>query len=49
VIWSGDPFETSTWPVAVFIDGAEQPQTSRAFELRDRYAKPDDGRPSAYH
>jgi imidazolonepropionase-like amidohydrolase len=49
VIWSGDPFETSTWPVAVFVDGAEQPETTRAFELRDRYAKPDDGRPSAYH
>jgi imidazolonepropionase-like amidohydrolase len=49
VIWSGDPFETSTWPTAVFIAGVEQPNSTRGLELRDRYAKPADGMPSAYH
>jgi imidazolonepropionase-like amidohydrolase len=49
VIWSGDPFETSTWPTAVFIAGVEQPTGTRGLELRDRYAKPADGMPSAYH
>jgi imidazolonepropionase-like amidohydrolase len=49
VIWSGDPFETSTWPTAVFIAGVEQPTGTRSLELRDRYAKPADGMPSAYH
>ena len=49
VIWNGDPFETSTWPTAVFIAGVEQPQSTRSLELRDRYAKPADGMPSAYH
>jgi imidazolonepropionase-like amidohydrolase len=49
VIWSGDPFETTTYPTAVFIAGAQQPQGTRGFELRDRYAKPADGMPSAYH
>lgn len=40
VLWTGDPLETSTWPVTVFIGGVEQPQSTRAFELRDRYATP---------
>ena len=40
VLWSGDPFETTTWPNAVFISGVEQPANVRAFELRDRYAAP---------
>ncbi|MDP1631943.1 MAG: amidohydrolase [Caulobacter sp.] len=49
VLWTGDPLETSTWPVAVFIGGVEQPQSSRAFELRDRYATPSTtGYPPAY-
>ncbi len=49
VLWNGDPLETSSWPLAVFIDGVEQPQTSRAFELRDRYARPGTtGYPPAY-
>lgn len=49
VLWNGDPLETSSWPLAVFIDGVEQPQSSRAFELRDRYAKPTmTGYPPAY-
>lgn len=49
VIWNGDPLETTSWPVNVFIAGVEQPQGSRAFELRDRYTHPDDGMPPAYH
>ena len=49
VLWTGDPLETSTWPATVFIDGVEQPQSSRAFELRDRYLKPAaSGYPPAY-
>lgn len=49
VVWSGDPFETQTYPVAVFIGGKPQPQDARILKLRDRYAKPADGFPSAYH
>jgi len=37
VIWDGDPLETSTRPVAIFIRGRAQPMTSRQTELRDRY------------
>jgi imidazolonepropionase-like amidohydrolase len=49
VLWNGDPLETSSWPLAVFIGGVEQPQSSRAFELRDRYLKPSaSGYPPAY-
>lgn len=49
VLWNGDPLETTSWPLAVFIDGVEQPQSSRAFELRDRYAQPGpNGYPQAY-
>ena len=49
VLWSGDPFETSTYPVAVFVAGQQQPQDARILKLRDRYAKPADGYPPAYH
>jgi imidazolonepropionase-like amidohydrolase len=49
VIWNGDPLETRSWPLAVFIRGIEQPDTSRRLELRDRYMKADDGYPPAYH
>ncbi len=49
VLWNGDPLEVSSWPLAVFIGGVEQPQSSRAFELRDRYATPSAmGYPPAY-
>ncbi|MFA7262788.1 MAG: amidohydrolase [Caulobacter sp.] len=49
VLWTGDPLETSSWPQAVFIGGVEQPQSTRAFELRDRYLKPAaSGYPPAY-
>lgn len=37
VIWDGDPLQVQSAPVAVFIDGAEQPLTSRQTRLRDRY------------
>ncbi len=37
VVWTGDPLETSTWPLAVFIAGRRQPDTSRGLQLQDRY------------
>lgn len=37
VIWDGDPLEPLSQPVAIIIDGREQPLQSRALELRDRY------------
>jgi imidazolonepropionase-like amidohydrolase len=37
VVWSGDPFETSTAAEHVFIRGAEMPPTSRQVELLNRY------------
>ncbi|NBB65877.1 amidohydrolase family protein [Pseudomonas sp. ODNR1LW] len=37
VVWSGDPLEPLSQASAVFIDGVEQPLTSRALLLRDRY------------
>lgn len=37
VIWSGDPLELSSTPVAMFIGGVEQPLTNRQDRLRDRY------------
>jgi imidazolonepropionase-like amidohydrolase len=49
VIWSGDPLEIRSHPVAIFIQGVEQPRGSRRLELRDRYLKADDGYPPAYH
>ncbi len=48
VLWSGDPLETLSWPVAVFIGGVEQPMTSRRTELRDRYMNPRQAYPPAY-
>ena len=49
VLWSGDPLETSSWPVAVFIGGKQQPQDARILKLRDRYAKPSNGYPRQYN
>ena len=49
VLWNGDPFETTSWPLTVFVAGAEQPEGSRAFQLRDRYTHAEDGMPPAYH
>lgn len=37
VVWSGDPFETSTAPVHLVVEGRELPLRSRQTELRDRY------------
>lgn len=37
VVWDGDPFELTSAPVAVLIDGVPQPMTSRQTQLRDRY------------
>jgi imidazolonepropionase-like amidohydrolase len=48
VLWSGDPFETSSYPVAVFVAGQEQPQNARILQLRDRYAKPPGPYPRQY-
>lgn len=49
VIWDGDPLEVTSVPVAVYIDGVEQPMTSRQRRLRDRYLSPVEGDlPNAY-
>lgn len=49
VIWDGDPLELSSAPVAVYVDGVEQPMTSRQLELRNRYMSPVEGElPNAY-
>ncbi len=37
VVWSGDPLEPLSQPSAVFVNGVEQPLTSRPLMLRDRY------------
>jgi len=37
VVWDGDPLEVMSSPVAVFIQGVEQPLVSRQTRLRDRY------------
>jgi imidazolonepropionase-like amidohydrolase len=49
VIWDGDPLELSSAPVAVLIDGVDQPLVNRQARLRDRYARPTEGDlPKAY-
>ena len=49
VVWTGDPLEPLSRPTAIFIDGKEQPLTSRQTELRDRYLNGGEGvRPPAY-
>jgi imidazolonepropionase-like amidohydrolase len=48
VIWTGDPFEPLSQPIAVFIRGQSQPMTSRQIELRDRYKTLGAGYPTAY-
>ena len=37
VVWDGDPLETTTRPVAVFIDGRAMSMENRQTRLRDRY------------
>lgn len=49
VVWDGDPLELESAPVAVWIDGVQQPLENRQTKLRDRYAKPAEGAlPKAY-
>ena len=49
VIWDGDPLEMTSAPVAVWIDGVQQPIENRQTKLRDRYATPTEGAmPKAY-
>jgi imidazolonepropionase-like amidohydrolase len=37
VVWEGDPLEVKNAPTNVFIEGHEEPLTSRQTHLRDRY------------
>ena len=37
VIWPADPFELTTYPDQVFINGVAIPMESRQTLLRDRY------------
>ncbi|MES2321962.1 MAG: amidohydrolase family protein [Pseudomonadota bacterium] len=39
VIWDGDPFELSSYPVAVFIAGERMSDTNRQTALRDKYMR----------
>lgn len=49
VIWDGDPLELASAPVAVMIDGVEQPTETRQTRLRDRYRTVTEGAlPKAY-
>jgi imidazolonepropionase-like amidohydrolase len=50
VVWDGDPLELSSAPVAVLIEGVEQPMVSRQTELARRYFPngPETGLPKAY-
>ncbi len=49
VLWDGDPLEMESAPVAVWIDGVQQPIDNRQTKLRDRYATPQPGAlPKAY-
>lgn len=49
VIWDGDPLEIGSTATTVFIDGVEQPLTTRQTRLRDRYWEPKEGAlPKAY-
>ncbi len=49
VIWDGDPLELSSAPIAVYIDGVEQPLDNHQTKLRDRYRTPSEGAlPKAY-
>jgi imidazolonepropionase-like amidohydrolase len=49
VVWTGDPLEPLSRPSAIFIEGQEQPLTSRQTQLRDRYMNTSQAqRPLAY-
>lgn len=49
VVWDGDPFEVSSAPLRVFIDGVEQPRDNHQTGLRERYRDLDESElPKAY-
>ncbi len=48
VVWTGDPLEPSSQPIAILIKGAVQPMDSRAEELARRYRKLGTPYPPAY-
>lgn len=48
VVWTGDPFELSSWPEAVVIRGRVQPEDSRQKALLERYRSLEDSPRPAY-
>lgn len=49
VIWDGDPLEVTSAPVAVYVEGVQQPLSSHQTRLRDRYRDLDESDlPKAY-
>jgi imidazolonepropionase-like amidohydrolase len=49
VLWDGDPLEIGSAAVRVYIDGVEQPLTTRQDRLKQRYFDPKEGAlPKAY-
>jgi len=48
VIWPADPFELTTYPDQVLINGVAIPMQSRQTMLRDRYLQMDSEKPPAY-
>lgn len=39
VVWDGDPFALSSYPVAVLISGERMSETIRQTALRDKYMR----------
>ncbi len=48
VVWTGDPFELTTWPEHVFVQGQELPNDTRQTKLLERYRTLGDSMPPAY-
>jgi imidazolonepropionase-like amidohydrolase len=48
VIWPADPFELTSYPERVFINGKDIPMVSRQTLLRDRYLQTDTDKPPVY-
>ncbi len=48
VVWSGDPFEPLTQPVAIYIHGQLQPMGSRQIDLSKRYMDLSPGYPPQF-
>lgn len=48
VIWPADPFELTTYPEQVLINGVAVPMVSRQTLLRDRYLQMESERPPVY-